>query len=100
MDKLPEDMKLELDELDSVTGGLGFDLFRNKDSSPDKPETYTVQDGDSLHTIGEKFNVSTEVLFTLNMLEIIRVANENGKTFLNPIDYANTLFPGTVLRIL
>lgn len=99
MNKEHEDMNLSLDELDSVSGGTELSLEDLKEAAGLVKDTYTVKAGDSLHSIAEKFGISTEILFVMNMPVIIKAANEHGQTFLNPVKYADTLFPGTVLQL-
>ena len=94
MNKDLENMKLDLDDLDAVTGGVELRMDNTNATG-----TYTVQEGDSLHSIAEKFGMSTKILFINNMPAIIKAANEHGYTSLNPVDYAEKIFPGTVLQV-
>lgn len=99
MDKEFEDMKLSLDELDSVSGGTELRIEDLKAAAGSMEGTYIVKSGDTLHSIAGKFGTSTEALYIKNMLVIIKAANEHGVTFINPVKYAETLFPGTVLQV-
>ena len=94
MNKDLENMKLDLDDLESVSGGVELTM----ENSP-AAGTYIVQEGDSLHSIAEKFGMSTKILFINNMPVIIKAANEHGYTSLNPVDYAEKVYPGTVLQV-
>ena len=61
--------------------------------------TYTVQPGDSLHSIAKHFSVSTKDLAIMNQTVIIETARANGYEFDDVIEYARYLFPGEVLVV-
>ena len=61
--------------------------------------TYTVQSGDSLHSIAEKYGISTRDLAIMNQTVIIETAKANGYEFDDVIEYAKYLFPGEVLVV-
>ena len=69
-----------------------------------KPEgselnTYTVQSGDSIHSIAKKYGISTRDLAIMNQTVIIETAQKNGYQFDDVIEYAKYLFPGEVLVV-
>ena len=61
--------------------------------------TYTVQPGDSLHSIAKRYGVSTKDLAIMNQTVIIETARANGYEFDDMIEYAKYLFPGEVLVV-
>ena len=68
---------------------------------PDKSElnTYTVQSGDSLHIIAEKYGVTTKELAIMNQTVIIETAKAHGYEFDDVIEYAKYLFVGEELVV-
>lgn len=61
--------------------------------------TYTVQEGDSIHSIAEEFGISTKDLAILNQTVIIETAQAHGHQFDDVIEYAQYLFPGEELLV-
>ena len=68
---------------------------------PDKSElnTYTVQSGDSLHIIAEKYGITTKELAIMNQTVIIETAKAHGYEFDDVIEYAKYLFVGEELVV-
>jgi len=68
---------------------------------PDESElnTYTVKQGDSLHSIAEQYGISTKDLAIMNQTVIIETAQAHGHQFDDVIEYARYLFPGEVLIV-
>lgn len=77
-------------DLENVAGGMFGDVTG---------KTYTVQAGDTLHKIAEKFGTSTAALALLNADVIIKTAQANGIKKANPVEYADYVFEGEVLRL-
>ena len=65
-------------------------LVKGKD---DNFTTYTVQEGDSIHSIAKQFGISTKELAILNQTVIIETAQSYGYQFDDVIEYAKYLFP-------
>lgn len=61
--------------------------------------TYTVKEGDSIHSIAEEHGISTRDLAIINQAVIVKTAQENGYEFDDVIKYAEYLFPGEVLLV-
>ena len=61
--------------------------------------TYTVQAGDSIHSIAKQFGISTKELAILNQTVIIETAKAHGYQFDDVIEYAKYLFPGEELVV-
>lgn len=70
-----------------------------KKAADDSLTTYTVQEGDSIHSIAERFGTTTKELAILNQTVIIDTAKAQGYEFDDVIEYANYLFPGEVLLV-
>ena len=66
---------------------------------PESLTTYTVQAGDSLHSIAEEFGIPTRDLIVCNQTVIMETAKANGYEFDDVSEYAKYLFPGEVLII-
>lgn len=77
------------------------DAARIRLEKPDRSElnTYTVQEGDSIHSIAEQYGISTKDLAIMNQSVIIETAREHGYQFDDVIEYAKYLFPGEVLVV-
>ena len=63
------------------------------------PETYVVQEGDSLDSIAEEQGVTTMELALLNRDTIIKTAQENGYECEDVTEYAKYVFPGEELML-
>lgn len=61
--------------------------------------TYTVKEGDSIHSIAEEFGITTKELAILNQTVIIETAKAHGHNFDDVIEYAKYLFPGEELKV-
>ena len=61
--------------------------------------TYTVQEGDSIHSIAEEYGISTRDLAIINQTVIIETAQSHGYEFDDVIKYAEYLFPGEILLV-
>ncbi len=61
--------------------------------------TYTVQEGDSIHSIAEEYNITTKELAIINQIVIIETAKEQGYEFDDVLEYAEYLFPGEELKV-
>lgn len=62
-------------------------------------QNYTVQEGDSVHTIAEEYGLSTKDLCILNQTVIIETAKAHGLEFDEVTEYAKYLYPGEVLLV-
>ena len=62
-------------------------------------EGYTVQEGDSIHSIAEAHGLSTKDLCILNQTVIIETAKAHGLEFDEVTEYAKYLYPGEVLLV-
>lgn len=60
---------------------------------------YTVQEGDSIHSIAEEHGISTRDLAIINQTVIVETAKSHGYQFDDVIEYAEYLFPGEVLLV-
>ena len=60
---------------------------------------YTVQSGDSVHSIGKAYGISTRDLCILNQVVIIETAKAHGYEFDDVTEYAKYLFPGEELLV-
>ncbi len=60
---------------------------------------YTVQSGDSAHSIAEAFGISTKELCILNQIVIMETAKAHGYVFEDVTEYAKYLFPGEELLV-
>lgn len=70
------------------------------DKLPEGPYTvYTVQSGDSVHSIAEAHGISTKALCILNQVVIIETAKAHGYEFDDVTAYAAYLFPGEELLV-
>ncbi len=80
---------LNLNDLEQVAGGSG------------KAEltTYTIKSGDTLTSIARKYKTTASKLFDLNSKIIITEANKRGVVCNNVNDYANHIWPGTILYV-
>lgn len=65
----------------------------------DNLTTYTVKEGDSIHSIAKQFDISTKELAILNQTVIIETAQAYGYQFDDVIEYAKYLFPGEKLMV-
>ena len=68
-------------------------------AADDSLTTYTVQQGDSIHSIAKQFGISTKELAILNQTVIIETAQAYGHLFDDVIEYAKYLFPGEELVV-
>ena len=68
-------------------------------AADDSLTTYTVQEGDSIHSIAEQFGISTKELAIMNQTVIIETAQAHGHQFDDVIEYAKYLFPGEELVV-
>ncbi len=78
------------------SSGLSDKAVLEEDTSLD---TYTVQSGDSIHSIAKAYGITTRELAIMNQTVIIETAKKHGYDFDDVIEYANYLFPGEVLRV-
>jgi len=60
---------------------------------------YTVQSGDSVHSIATAHGISTKDLCILNQIVIIETAKAHGYEFDDVTEYAKYLFPGEELLV-
>jgi len=60
---------------------------------------YTVQSGDSIHSIAKEYGITTKELAILNQTVIIETAQAHGHQFDDVIEYAKYLFPGEILMV-
>ena len=70
--------------------GLSNQILLEEDTSLD---VYTVQSGDSIHSIAEAYGISTRELAIMNQTVIIETAQAYGYEFDDVIEYAKYLFP-------
>lgn len=68
-------------------------------TADDSLTTYTVQAGDSIHSIAKQYGITTKELAILNQTTIIETAQAHGHEFDDVIEYAKYLFPGEVLLV-
>lgn len=68
-------------------------------TADDNLTTYTVKEGDSIHSIAKKCGISTKELAILNQTVIIETAQAYGYQFDDVIEYAKYLFPGEKLMV-
>ena len=61
--------------------------------------SYTVQEGDSIHSIAEEHGISTKDLCILNQIVIIETAKAHGLEFDDVTEYAGYLYPGEELLV-
>lgn len=61
--------------------------------------SYTVQSGDSIHSIAKAHGISTKDLCILNQVVIIETAKSHGYEFEDVTEYAKYLYPGEVLLV-
>ncbi len=78
--------------------GLPNEVVLQK-AADDSLMIYTVQEGDSIHSIAEEFGISTKDLAILNQTVIIETAQAHGHQFDDVIEYAKYLFPGEELLV-
>ena len=76
--------------------GLSNQVLLEEDTSLD---VYTVQSGDSIHSIAEAYGISTRELAIMNQTVIIETAKAYGYEFDDVIEYAKYLFPGEELKV-
>lgn len=70
------------------------------DRTDEGPYTiYTVQSGDSVHSIAQAHGISTKDLCILNQIVIMETAKAHGYTFDDVTEYAKYLFPGEELLV-
>ncbi len=60
---------------------------------------YTVKAGDNLTRIANAYGTTWRVLFALNEQTIVEAAKRHGVVVKKYDEYANYIFPGTVLRV-
>lgn len=70
-----------------------------KKTADDSLTSYTVKEGDSIHSIAKEFGLSTKELAIINQTVIIETAQAHGHQFDDVIQYAEYLFPGEVLLV-
>ena len=80
------------------TSGISNEVVLVK-TADDSLTTYTVQEGDSIHSIAKQFGISTKELAILNQTVIIETAQAYGYQFDDVIEYAQYLFPGEELAV-
>lgn len=78
--------------------GLSNEVILVK-TADDSLTTYTVQEGDSIHSIAKQFGISTKELAIINQTVIIETAQEYGHQYDDVIEYAKYLFPGEELAV-
>ena len=61
--------------------------------------TYTVQEGDSIHSIAKAHGISTKDLVILNQVVIMETAKSHGLEFEDVTKYAEHLYPGEELLV-
>ena len=76
-------------ELDVVDGGFGEKTGK----------TYIVKKGDTLHSIAEKFGVTTAVLAAYNARVLVETARENGENPTNVLAIGDHVYEGEELQI-
>lgn len=81
-----------------LDSGLSTEVILEK-PDPESLTTYTVQEGDSLHSIAEEFGISTKDLVVMNQTVIMETAKAHGYEFDDVTEYAKYLFPGEELII-
>ena len=89
--------ELNLSDLSQVSGGNDDGLaYGHSESAFIR---HTIKAGDTLYSIARKYGISANQLFKENSAIIIAEANKHGIVCSNPADYANHIYPGTVLTI-
>ena len=78
--------------------GSGNEVVLKK-AADDSMTTYTVQEGDSIHSIAEQFGITTKELAIINQTVIIETAKAHGHQYDDVIEYAKYLFPGEELQV-
>ena len=68
-------------------------------AADDSLMTYTVQEGDSIHSIAKQYGITTKELAIINQTVIIETAQAHGHQFDDVIEYAKYLFPGEELLV-
>lgn len=68
-------------------------------AADDSLTEYTVQSGDSIHSIAKEYGITTKELAIINQTVIIETAQAHGHQFDDVIEYAKYLFPGEVLLV-
>lgn len=61
--------------------------------------SYTVKEGDSIHSIAEEHGISTKELCILNQIVIIETAKAHGLELTDVTEYAKYLYPGEELVV-
>ena len=84
--------ELKLQDLEQVSGGKFGE-------ASGKGKTNTVQKGDTLSSIADKFDTTTAILVVLNADILVANARKYGKTPVNPVEYADYIYEGEVLRL-
>ena len=70
------------------------------DKAAEGPYTsYTVQAGDSIHSIAEEYGISTKDLAILNQIVILETAKSHGLEFDDVTEYTKHLYPGEKLLV-
>lgn len=70
-----------------------------KKTADENMTTYTVKEGDSIHSIAKEYGITTKELAIINQTVIIETAEAHGHQFDDVIEYAKYLFPGEVLLV-
>ncbi len=78
--------------------GLQNDVALQK-AADESLTTYTVQEGDSIHSIAKEFGITTKELAIINQTVIIETAKAHGHEYDDVIEYAKYLFPGEELKV-
>ena len=68
-------------------------------TADDSLTTYTVKEGDSIHSIAEQYGITTKELAIINQTVIIETAQAYGYQFDDVIEYAAYLFPGEEMKV-
>ena len=61
--------------------------------------SYTVQEGDSVHSIAQEYGISTKDLVILNQVVILETAKSHGLEYDDVTEYAKHLYPGEKLLV-
>ena len=70
------------------------------DRTAEGPYTsYSVKDGDSIHSIAEEYGISTKDLAILNQIVIMETAKSHGLEFDDVTEYVKYLYPGEILLV-
>jgi nucleoid-associated protein YgaU len=91
------DKELNLEDLEEISGGN--DGAERYTGNGNVDEHYVVQAGDTLGSIARKVGSAWRKIFEANKVVIIAEANKRGIVCSKVDDYANHIWPGTVLVI-